>query len=441
MKGSVVGLIVMMICISAGNCYSLNIKGVNINGFFSQGFVRTTDNNVFSKTEDGSFQLNELGINFNKDITDRLRFGVQLFSKDYGETGNNEVNIDWAYMDYHFEDWLGFRAGKIKVPHGLYNQTRDIDMLRTSVFLPQSVYPEILRDSMLSIIGGGFYGHIDLKEAGGVSYQAALGKQHISPSERTMQAFMDTTSNNDMVQNDSIDVDSKYAGSIAWHTSLDGLKFSWSIGNTKLSALSHAIEDSPPVMSVGTKVYQDFNKFQYIVYSAEYAWKYLTISGEYMRTKRAFSIAMGDRANKDNEAIESNGWYVGSSYRLTDWFVLGSYYSKNESKSYRDDADGFDEAPSDAGDVYPDDGEAPPESAGAFFDVGGEASDVPGREYQKDLCLTTRFDINNHVIFKLEGHSIRGTNGLSPLDNPEDANGNRWTNKWKMFATKITVRF
>ena len=59
----------------------------------------------------------------------------------------------------------------------------------------------------------------------------------------------------------------------------------------------------------------------------------------------------------------------------------------------------------------------------------------------KDLCLTTRFNINKYVVFKLEGHSLKGTNGLSPLDNPEDAYGNRWTNEWKMFAAKMTLRF
>ena len=52
----------------------------------------------------------------------------------------------------------------------LYNETRDIDMLRTSIFLPQSVYTEIVRDVMTALKGLGFYGNVPIGAGGVLSY-------------------------------------------------------------------------------------------------------------------------------------------------------------------------------------------------------------------------------------------------------------------------------
>lgn len=66
--------------------------------------------------------------------------GMQLFAFDRGNYGRDKVTIDWAYGDYRVNDWLGFRAGKVKIPLGLYNEARDNDALRTFIFLPQQAY-------------------------------------------------------------------------------------------------------------------------------------------------------------------------------------------------------------------------------------------------------------------------------------------------------------
>ena len=412
MKRSIIALIIMTaVCAFAVNSHAADIEGVSIHGFLSQGYVQTTDNNFFSKTNKGTFEFNEFGINFSKDLTEKLHVGMQLFSKDYGTTGNNKIELDWAYGDYHYKDWLGVRAGKIKVPHGLYNQTRDVDMLRTFIMLPQSVYPEVLRETTLAIVGAGLYGNIDLKKFGGLSYQVAMGTQNIEASERTKQAFMDTPSSNDVVQTDRFDVDSKYAGSIVWDTPLEGLKISWTTGNTKFTTESHATADFMDWLKAGTKIYQKFDKFQYNVYSGEYTWNDLTLAGEYMKTKRLYAMGEGtpDLSMDNANGLSAKGWYTSASYRFTDWFVLGTYYSKTKSAS--------------------------------AMARGPQTEDLTGRTYQDDLCLSARFDINEYMTFKLEGHDIKGTNGMSPLDNPADADGKRWTEDWKMFAAKVTFSF
>jgi len=58
---------------------------IDIHGYISQGFMYSNHNNYLADTEKGTFQFNELGINFSDDLTDRLRIGIQLAARDLGE--------------------------------------------------------------------------------------------------------------------------------------------------------------------------------------------------------------------------------------------------------------------------------------------------------------------------------------------------------------------
>ncbi len=60
-----------------------------IHGFVSQGYLKSTDNNYLGKSKNGSYEFNEIGLNIALPIADALRFGIQLFSRDLGDEGNN----------------------------------------------------------------------------------------------------------------------------------------------------------------------------------------------------------------------------------------------------------------------------------------------------------------------------------------------------------------
>ena len=88
---------------------------VDIHGFVSQGYLQSSDYNFYAaETEDGSYEFNEFGINFASNVTDDLRIGMQLLSRDLGALGNNMVEVDWAYADCSFRNWLGLRVGRMK---------------------------------------------------------------------------------------------------------------------------------------------------------------------------------------------------------------------------------------------------------------------------------------------------------------------------------------
>jgi len=383
---------------------------VDIHGFISQGYLKTTEHNFFGDTKSGSFEFNEFGINFSSELTDQLRVGLQILARDFGSNGNNQMIIDWAFGDYRWRDWLGVRAGKIKIPKGLYNETRDVDMLRTSIFLPQSVYPEILRDLDLGLLGAGVYGHIDLNTAGLLSYQIMYGAQNVAPNEAASQALMGTTAVFTPVENDSIDVNRKYVFGLVWETPLSGLRMGLTYDSSDILATAHFTGEG--FWDEGETVTIDFDTFRNIVLSAEYTRGNLVLAGEYIQTDKKYDLFFPD-AVRDREDMTADGWYLSAAYEFTDRFALGTYYS--ESYNDKDDRDG--------------------EKLAA-------TSGISHRAYFKDICLTTAITINPYWIVKLEGHRFAGTNGVSPLDQVPDENGHVFAKEnWNLFAAKVTFSF
>jgi hypothetical protein len=100
---------------------------IEIHGFVSQGAIKTSDNNYLGESERGSLEFTEVGLNFTKSFGPDLRVGFQLFARDIGPLGNYQPQFDWYYLDYRFADWFGVRAGRTKLPFGLYNENSKID--------------------------------------------------------------------------------------------------------------------------------------------------------------------------------------------------------------------------------------------------------------------------------------------------------------------------
>ncbi|HEX2677628.1 MAG TPA: hypothetical protein VHM19_13335, partial [Polyangiales bacterium] len=148
----------------------------------SQGALLTTDNNYLAKSKSGSFEFTEAGVNFTKQLTSDLRAGMQLFARDLGPIGNYSAKLDWFYLDYRYRDWLGFRAGRVKIPFGLYNDISDVDAANVPILLPQSIYPVQNRDFLLAQTGVELYGRAPVGNAGTLDYHVYGGTIYLSPS-------------------------------------------------------------------------------------------------------------------------------------------------------------------------------------------------------------------------------------------------------------------
>src|SRR5438067_6861490 len=148
---------------------------LDVHGFISQGFLLTSANDYLADSSRGSFEFSEVGLNFTLPATDRLTLGVQIFSRKLGPLGDYRATLDWYYLDYHWRDWLGIRAGRVKLPFGLYNDISDVDSARTAVLLPQSIYPAQNRDFLLAQTGVEAYGYTRLGALGALDYRLYAG--------------------------------------------------------------------------------------------------------------------------------------------------------------------------------------------------------------------------------------------------------------------------
>ncbi len=153
------GLIFLLSFSLNTNCLSFELfDSVQIHGFASQTMFLTSGNNMFGPSiSNPSFDFTELGINGSWSPMPNLLLSMQIISRRAGNGYDGSPNVDFGLLDYShfFEDdfKIGFRAGRIRIPYGLYNDTRDVAFTRPSILLPQSVYFEGTRDFTISADG------------------------------------------------------------------------------------------------------------------------------------------------------------------------------------------------------------------------------------------------------------------------------------------------
>ena len=373
-------LVIALVVAFGGSAVADDVPDENalqVHGFVSQGALLTTANNYLAQTEDGSLAFTEAGINFTKQLEDRLTVGMQLFAQDLGQTGSFRANFDWVYLDYHWHDWLGVRAGRVKLPFGLYNETQDIDAAQPVVLLPQSVYPEADRQFLLAQNGLDVYGFVPLGRAGAIDYEGYLGTLYFSTTNTVAETF------------DPANVPYITGGRIMWETPVIGLRagISGFHGELTDTALEPAAFPLPLTL--------DLTQTQYLA-SVEYANNGFLLAAEYGRSRSHETLS----ALGSFRVIGEHG-YAMAGYRWTPWLQTTLYYSL------------------------------------AYPDVGRRS----GQENQQhDAAMSFRIDITPHWLLKLEVHYLRGTAGLDSSIN-DNLPLSELTNQWALFAAKTTAYF
>src|ERR1019366_2121136 len=148
------------------NLFGTNLPPLDLHGFVSQGFLATSRYNYLADdTKDGSFQYTETGLNASINPFPRTRIAAQGFLYDVGQAGKYQPFLDFASVEYTFNDYIGVRAGRVRKPSGIYNDIQDVDLARTYVLLPQGIYDARWRDFTTSVDGGEVFGKIPLGQA------------------------------------------------------------------------------------------------------------------------------------------------------------------------------------------------------------------------------------------------------------------------------------
>ncbi len=369
-----------------------------IGGFVSQGYLNTSNNDyLVARSVNGTAEFTDAALSFSANPMDRLRIGIQFIARNFGNSDNGQVNVDWAYGDFRWRDEVGFRAGRVKLPFGLYNEGRDVDMLRTGVFLPQSVYNERVRDLVLAYEGVGAYGSLSLGGAGELDYHVYGGTLNVSDSmESIWQANAQVAGDNSAqllgaandVENgweigttevefrEGVNAEISFpwvwGGSLVWNSPLAGLRLGSTFLNGRVNYRSEFQYDinitepgSEDRYSVSSDVDITTRMDHELTFSAEYSHDDLVVAAEYYHEKM--------------EEKESCGWYAMASYRFNNLFSLAGVYSE----SYHDSLD----------------------KEGTRFTRLG----LPNYyAWLKDWTISTRLDLTDFWLLKFEYHFLDG---------------------------------
>ena len=133
---------------------------VEIHGHISQAYIKTNVNEYFGNSTDGSTDFRELGLSVRKEF-EKGSFSAVLSSRKAGSTDNSQVTIDHLMgtlkLYSNENSSIGVSAGRLKIPFGLFNETRDVADTRPSILLPQSIYFDNARQYLTNADGAQFY--------------------------------------------------------------------------------------------------------------------------------------------------------------------------------------------------------------------------------------------------------------------------------------------
>jgi hypothetical protein len=371
---------------------STNLPPVDFHGFLSQGFLDSSKYNYLGDTTRGSFNYTEAGINASFNPFPRTRITAQGFLFSVGDVGKYQPFLDYASIEYTFNDWFGLRAGRIRKSAGLYNSIQDVDLARTSVLLPQAVYDARFRDLNATLDGGEAFGTIPLNKAGSLAYEAYSGTFSIGTDSGVADIL-----NNSLApaKVNSFDQALVAGSQLWWNAPLDGLRIG--VSYEFLFDLDYDFNETVPF--VGTVPFRSTSTIPLQQYSVEYLSKNWTFQAEYynVRVNGTTTSAFGQQHSFTSE----DAWYGGASYRFNKWLEVGAYYSE--------------------------------------YYVAGAALPAASQSAQRDAALSFRFDPTSWWVFKVEGHCIHGTALLD--DNASNPVADQNSKPWYMLAVKTTFSF
>jgi hypothetical protein len=376
------------------------ISPIDLHGFVSEGGFVSTANNYIGESARGSLEFFEAGLNVSTEVAPKLRAGLQVFTRAQGSLRDEAPRLDWAFIDYHWQPWLGFRAGVVRMPFGLYNEYSDIDAGRLAILLPQSIYPVRNREALLAHTGLSIYGEQRLGALGSLDYNAWLGTLNVPADALELNgASLD-------------DVDTHYVtgAQLFWQPPVEGLRIGGTFVRASIDFNLTIDPDQVAALIAAGLVPADFDgrltivqrPAQFWIVSAELVRGDWLIAAEYSRATKHQRTTLPDLLPTIDEDAEH--FYAMVTRRLGARLDTGLYYSVSHPDA--SDRDGSDAR-----------------FAEHFY------------AFQRDLAAMVRFDVNDHWLWKAEAHFIDGTADLLSAPNPDP------TRYWGLFLVRTTVTF
>jgi hypothetical protein len=376
---------------------ALELGGVQIHGFVTQGLFHTSHNRQFGHSDQGvSPDFTEVGLNGSWSPLPRLRLSLQLLSRWAGAGHEGSPQVDFGLLDYapiDSEDYrFGFRLGRVRIPYGLYNDTRDVAFTRPSILLPQSIYPERTRDYTLSADGGVLYG--ELRGGFGSVLAEFMTAVPRTDDRATELAILGRRFPG------HLDAEPVFIGRLAYESPEGGLRLA--VTAVDASTRYRPLRGESPELRRATDVFTPW------VFSAQYQTERWTFTSEYSLRpikKDGFGLPF-------DYSIHGEGYYFQAAYRFAPkWEAMVRYDALYND---RDDPYGY---------------QLEKDTGGA---VAGHS------QFAQDWTVGLRYDITPSIMARAEYHAVTGSAWLPQQDNPDPEVIRK---HWDMFAVLVSFRF
>jgi len=367
---------------------------LEVHGFATQGYVKTSDNNFFGDSEEGSFEFYELGVNASVEPSPSVRLSGQLLARRAGEMSYGSPKLDFAVADFSIASshaWkLNMLAGRVKNPLGLFNDTRDVAFTRPGIFLPQTVYFQSVRSLALSADGVAVRAN-GFTESGNLEFQAGLGRPLID--ENVEYAYLGRSLKGDY-RADGI----SWVGRLLFETPAETWRFALSGAGTSLSFRP----------KYGDLITAGNTDIIFAVASAQYVARDWTLSAEYVIEPIEYKGFVGTPYDGANPTLE--GYYLQLNWRAFDRVEL--MFRLEEGCIDRSDCNGR----------------------------GFEAlTGLPAHSrYLRASVFGIRWDPVPDLMLRAEFQRSNGTLILSNRENPDPF---KTVTRWNMFSLSASYRF
>ncbi|WP_090878852.1 porin [Nitrosovibrio sp. Nv6] len=370
-------------------------QNLQIHGFASQGWLKSSENNVFGKSasDSGSFDFREFGLNASMRPLTNLQFSAQMLSRTAGEGSPGNIRLDYGFIDYTFlsgeTSQLGIRLGRMKNPLGFYNDTRDVPFTRPSILLPQSIYFDRTRKLAIAADGAHLYGE-HRSNIGVISFQLGTGRPLVRGAE-TEVAFLGHDFPGHFTPKLS------YIGRVMYELDEGKLRFALSGSQLNLG-YSPGVAD---LIQTGTI------RFTPLIFSAQYNAERWSLTAEYARRHLEYKNFGLAPLNLD---FTGESYYLQGAYRITpEWEAMLRYdvlYTDSDDRQGK-----------------------------KWAAATGRAAH---NRFAKDITVGLRWNITPSFMLRAEYHRVNGTAWLSTLDNSNPADRSQ---HWDLFSILGSYRF
>ncbi len=342
-------------------------KNIQIGGFASQGYLKSSNNNYPVDTKDGTFDFREYALNASTTFGTHLRVAGQVFGQTLGKYGDDKPILDWAIVDYNFRPEFGVQVGRLKYPRGLYSDVLDLDVVRPFILLPQSNYDSRVRNFQASFDGALIYGSVSVGQ-NSFDYKIFYGDIPIKTDSGLADFFNGARLFANPPGATSIGLDSVRGAALTWSTPIAGLRL-----GSYYSSLTNMTAVGPFVAVPTVSSTISLRKGDFYGVSAEYTRGPWTFAGEYLliKTQARITLPAFVASPPDNNGTSRN-YYISVARRLGTRFEVGTYYSET-------------------------------------YNGNPAAGTTAVANRRRDGAVAVRYDFNDHLLFKLEVHAIYGT--------------------------------